>query len=193
MNGTVRTRLIQHLVALVENEMLQVSEAKMPVAHKRVDTTWRADNDVRVGVLVAEQLDVLLHWSSAVEDTDLDIGQELGEAVVLVPNLVRQFTGMAHDQDSGDARLWLVVHLLERSKNENSRLAETGLGLAKHIVSKNSLGDGNLLDCSAQCMSEKGLVNGRSKASKAKRPSILRDRDRRSIICASEVKPEPPS
>lgn len=180
MDGIVHTRLIQHLVTLVENKVLQVGETEVPVTHERVDTTGCADDDVRVGVLVAKKLDVLLDWSSSVKDTNLNIRQELGEAVVLVPDLVGQLTGVAHDQDSGNARLWLVVHLLQRSENEDGCLSETGLGLAKDIVSKNCLGNGNLLDCSAQCMSEKGLVNGRSKASKAKRPSILRSRFRRS-------------
>lgn len=77
--------------------MLQVRKTKMPVTDERVDTTGCTDDDVRMGVLVAEDLDVLLHGCATVEDADLDIGQELGEAVVLVTDLVRQLASMAHN------------------------------------------------------------------------------------------------
>jgi hypothetical protein len=142
----VLTRLVEHLVTLIEDKVLEVGEAQVLVADEGVDTTGRADDDVRMGVLVAEHLDILLHRSSSVE--------ELGEAVVLVPNLVGQLTGVAHDEDGRDTGLGLLVHLLESRKNEDGSLSETGLGLAEDIVSENGLGDGDLLDCGAQIMSE---------------------------------------
>ena len=89
--------LVQHLVALIEDEVLQAGETKVPVTDEGVDTSRGADDDVRVGILVTEELDVLRNWGSAVEDADLDIGQELGKSVVLVPDLVSQLTGVAHD------------------------------------------------------------------------------------------------
>jgi hypothetical protein len=115
--------------------VLQVGKAKMPVAYEGVDTTGGTDNDVGVSVLVAQELDVLLDGSSTVEDTDLDVWQELGETVVLVADLVGQLASVAHDQDSGNARLRLLVHLLESCENEDGSLSETGLGLAEDIVS----------------------------------------------------------
>ena len=131
----ILTGLVQHLVALVEDKVLQVGKAKMPVAYEGVDTTGGTDNDVGVSVLVAQELDVLLDGSSTVEDTDLDVWQELGETVVLVADLVGQLTSVAHDQNSGNARLRLLVHLLESCENEDGSLSETGLGLAEDIVS----------------------------------------------------------
>jgi hypothetical protein len=152
---SVLTRLVKHLVTLVENEVLQVGQAEMPVADERVDTSGCTDNDVRVGVLVAEELDVLLNGCSTVEDTDLNIGQELGETVVLVPDLVGQLTSVAHDQYRSDTRLGLLIHLLKSSKDEDGCLSETRLGLAKNVVTENGLRNGNLLDCRARGMSER--------------------------------------
>ena len=100
-----------------------------------IETARRTDNDVGVRVLVAKELNVLLYGGSSVEDTDLDVWQELGETVVLVADLVGQLASVAHDQDSGNARLRLLVHLLESCENEDGSLSETGLGLAEDIVS----------------------------------------------------------
>jgi hypothetical protein len=147
---TVLTGLVQHLVTLVENKVLQVGEAEMPVADKRVDATGCSDNDVGVGVLVAEELNVLLDGCTAVEDADLYIRQELCETVVLVPDLVGQFAGVTHDENGCNARLGLLVHLLESGEDEDGRLSETGLGLAENVVAKDGLRNGNLLDCRAQ-------------------------------------------
>lgn len=115
--------------------MLQVGKAEMPIADEGVDTTGSTDDDVRVSVLVAKELDVLLNGSSSVEDTNLDVRQELGEAVVFVADLVGQLAGVAHDQDSGSTGFGLLVHLLEGCENEDGSLSETRLGLAEDIVS----------------------------------------------------------
>lgn len=146
----VHTRLVQHLVTLVEDEVLEVGKTEMPVADKSINTTGCADDDVGVGVLVAKELDVLLDRCASVEDADLDVGQEFGKAVVLVPDLVGQLTSVAHDQNRGDTRLGLLVHLLQRSEDEDGCLSETGLGLAEDVVTKNGLRNGNLLDCRAR-------------------------------------------
>lgn len=149
---TVLTGLVQHLVTLVENEVLQVGEAEMPVTDERIDTSGCADDDVRVSILVAEKLNVFLDGCSTVKDTDLDVGQEFGETIILVPDLVSQLTSVAHDQNRSDTRLGLLIHLLKSSKDEDGCLSETRLGLAENIVAENGLRDGNLLDCRArQC------------------------------------------
>jgi hypothetical protein len=131
----ILTRLVQHLVALIEDEVLQVGKAKMSITNEGVDTTGSTDNDVGVGLLVAKKLDVLLNGSSSVKDTNLDVRQELSKAVVLVADLVGQLASVAHYQDSGGTGFGLLVHLLEGCENEDRGLSETGLGLAKDIVS----------------------------------------------------------
>lgn len=113
--GRVLTGLIQHLVTFVENEMFQIGETELLITHKSVDTTRSANYDVRVGILVSEELNILLDRGSTVEDTNFDIGEELGEPIVLVLDLESQFTSVAHDENSGNARFGLLVHLLEGS------------------------------------------------------------------------------
>ena len=179
---TVLTRLVQHLVALVKDEVLKVGQAEMPVTDKSVDTTGGTNNDVRVSLLVAEQLNVLLDGCSTVEDTDLDVGQELGETVVLVPDLVGQLTSVAHDQDRSDTRLRLLVHLLQGSKDEDGCLSETGLGLAENVVTKNGLRNGNLLDCRARGHVRTDLKAVATKY-KGKRPSIMRGQVLHTRMC----------
>jgi hypothetical protein len=114
--------------------VLQVCETEMPVTHERVDTTGSSDDDMWVSVLVAEQLDVLLNRGTSVENTNPDIGKELGETVVFVSNLVRQLTCVAHDEDGRDTWLGLLIHLLERSKDKDCGLSETRLGLAEDVI-----------------------------------------------------------
>lgn len=103
--------------------MLQVGKTKVLVTDKSVNSTWRSDDDVRMSLLVTEELNVLLHRSSSVEDADLNVGQELSKTVVLVANLVGQFTSVAHDQDRGNTGLGLLVHLLKSGKDENGSLS----------------------------------------------------------------------
>lgn len=91
--------MVEHLVALVENELADVSKLEMLVAHKRIETAWRRNNDVWVSLLVSQNFDILIDLSSAIEDTGLDIGQILAKSLVLSTNLIGQFAGVAHDQD----------------------------------------------------------------------------------------------
>ena len=149
------TRLVQHLVALVKNEVLQVGKTKVLVTHESIDTTRSANDDVGVRLLVAEKLDIFGDGCTSIEDTDLDIWKELGEAVVFVPDLICQLASVAHYQDGSDTGLGLLFHLLQGCEDEDGGLSETGLGLAEDIVSEDGLGDGNLLNCGARCMSER--------------------------------------
>ena len=130
--------------------MLEVGETQMPITDKSIDATRCTDDDMGVGLLVAEELDILLYGCSTVEDTNLDVGQEFGETVVFVPDLVGQLTSVAHYQNRGDAGFGLFIHLLQCSEDKDSRLSETGLGLAENVVTKNGLRNGNLLDCRAR-------------------------------------------
>ena len=146
----LRTGLVKHLIALIKDEVLQIGKAEVPVADESVDTAGGTNNNVGVSVLVGKKLDVRLDGCSAVEDTDPDIGQELGETVVLVPDLVGQLTSVAHDQNRGDTRLGLLVHLLQGGEDEDGCLSETGLGLAENVVTEDGLRNGDLLDCRAR-------------------------------------------
>ena len=80
-----------------------------------------------MGVLVREKLDVFLHWCSAVKDRRFHFGQILAESRVLILDLIRKFTGMAHNENcsfSGDR-----LDLLQGCKDEDSCFSEARLGL----------------------------------------------------------------
>ncbi len=96
-------------------------------------------------LLVLQGLNVVLDGSTAVEDTSLDVGHVLAEAVVLVANLVGQLASVAHDHNRDLAIDGL--NLLEGGEDEDCSLTETGLGLADDITTEESLGDTSLLDC----------------------------------------------
>jgi hypothetical protein len=93
------TNLVQHLVTLVEHETLDVAEALVLVANQSVQATRGGDDDVRVGLLVRKDVDVVLDGSTAVENGSPDIRQILAETCVLVLDLEGQLAGVAHDQN----------------------------------------------------------------------------------------------
>lgn len=48
------TDLIQHLVALIENEVLDVSQRQSFVSDKSIETTWSSNNDIGVLLFVLQ-------------------------------------------------------------------------------------------------------------------------------------------
>jgi hypothetical protein len=156
--GEQPTNLIEHLVALVQNEVVNVGEPKLLVADQGVQTARSPDNDVRVGVLVGEDFVVLLDRGAAVEHRRLDGGHVLCESGVLVADLVRQLAGVAHDQNrrlAGDR-----LYLLQTGEHKDGRLSETALGLAHHIGSENGLRNDFLLNCTRSGMLDSGSMVG---------------------------------
>lgn len=93
------TDLVEHLVALVKDELLDVAKAQLLVANERVQSARCTDDNVWVRVLVGQELDVLLHRGTAVEHRGLDLRHVLAETRILVLDLVSQFAGVAHDKD----------------------------------------------------------------------------------------------
>ena len=93
------TDLIEHLVALIEDEALDVAKTELLVADQGVQTTGSSNNDVRVGLLAGEELDILLHRSTTVENSSLHIGHVLAEPGVFVLNLIGELTSVAHDEN----------------------------------------------------------------------------------------------
>jgi hypothetical protein len=140
-----RTNLVEHLVTLIEHKALDVAQAEVLVAHKGVQTTGSGDNDVRVGLLVLENVDVVLNGSATVEDRGLDVGQVLAETGVLILDLESQLAGVAHDQHRALAVDRL--DLLKSGQDENGSFTKTRLGLTKDVGSENCLRNAVLLDC----------------------------------------------
>ena len=100
---------------------------------------------MRVSLLVLQGLDILLHGCATVEDGGLDFWKVLAEPGIFVLDLVREFAGVAHDQDrafAGDR-----LDLLQCGEHEDCGFTETGFGLTEHVGSKDGLRDAHLLDC----------------------------------------------
>lgn len=144
-HGQELTDLVKHLVALVENERLDVAKGKLLVSNESIQTTRCGDDDVGISLLVGQDFDVLRHGSTTVEDGGLDVGQVLAETRVFVLDLVRQLTSVAHDEDRALASNRL--QLMKSGEDEDSSLTETGLGLAKHVDVEHGGWDTDLLDC----------------------------------------------
>lgn len=186
------TNLIKHLVALIEHESRDASEAKLLFTHKSVQTTWSRDDDVGVCRLVAEELLVLLDISATVEDLSLDFWHVLAETLILVLDLECKLTCVAHDQDADFAVDWL--DLLQSGQHKDGCLSETGLGLAEDIGSEDCLRNAHLLDCRVMlegfvqsCVRAKALV------SRAERPSIVTvNRNNMPARTPPVVKPQKP-
>ena len=141
----ILTNLIKHLVALIENESLDVAQRQLLIADQSVQTTGSGNHNVGVALLVRQNLDVLLDGSATVEDGSLDVGQVFGESGVLVLDLVGQLTSVAHHKDGALSRNGL--QLVESGQDEDRSLTETGLGLAKNIDVEDSSRNADLLDC----------------------------------------------
>ena len=140
----MRTCGVKHLVTLIQHENPDAVETQIFVANQSVKTAGSADNDVRMGILVLQDLGILLDGSATVEYTSLDVGHVLAEAIILVANLESKFTCMAHNQNRALAGNGL--DLLERSQDEDSSLSKTRLGLADNITTQKSLRNAVLLD-----------------------------------------------
>lgn len=143
--GEKCTDLIKHLVALIEYESLNVPQSQLLVTHEGVQSAGRSDDDVRVRILVGEDLEILGHRGPAVEDSGLGLGHVLAEPGVLVLDLVCQFTGMAHHQHRRLPSNGL--DLLQSRQDKDSRLSETRFGLTQDICSQDCLWNAHLLYC----------------------------------------------
>lgn len=117
----------------------------MLVSDKGLQTTRGTDNDVRVSILVLQDLGILDDGGTTVKDTGLDVGHILAEAVVLVADLESQLSSVAHDQNGALASNRL--DLLQGGQDEDGRLTKTRLGLTDDVTTKKSLGNTGLLNC----------------------------------------------
>lgn len=141
----VRTNLVKHLVTLIEHEGLDMAQRQLLVTNKSIQATGGADNDVRVGLSARQLLNVLLDGGTTVEHGGLDIREILGEASILVLDLVSQLTSVAHDENRGLSSDGL--QLVEGGQDKDGGLTQTGLGLAKNIDIQDGSRDADLLDC----------------------------------------------
>lgn len=144
--GELLTKLLEHFVTLIENEVLDVLSIQHLVPRESVETSRCGDNDVRALRLVTKKLRVLGDWGSSVEGADPDIRHVLGETRVLVLDLERELPSVAEHQNGHLAVDRL--ELLKSREDENGGFTVTGLCLAKNIHAENRLRNALLLDWS---------------------------------------------
>lgn len=144
MGGRRLTELLEHLVALIKDEMFDVLRIENLVASEGVEATWSCDDNVRALGLVPQGLGIFGDGHASVECRDADIGHVLGEATVLVFDLEGKFARVTENDDGH-----FPIHgleLLQRRKHENSRLSVTRLCLAQDIHSQDCLRNTLLLN-----------------------------------------------
>lgn len=136
--------MVEHLVALVEDEARDAAETQLLVSYESVETSRSRNDDVGVSLLVLEECFILLDVDSTVEDGSLHLWHVLAEPSILVLDLEGQLTCMTHDDDTDFAVDGL--DLLQSGQDEDGCLSETGFSLAENIGSENGLWNADLLD-----------------------------------------------
>ena len=122
----------------------------MLVTNQGVKPSGGADNDMGVGILVLQSLDILLHRGTAIENSRLDFREILAEAGIFVLDLVRQLSGVAHDQHR--RLVDRSIDLLKSGEHEHSSFSETRFGLAENIGAQDGLRNAHLLNCRRKSM-----------------------------------------
>lgn len=96
VNKVHLTFLVQHLVTLVQDEVLQLVHLQVSLADQLHHAPGAPHDDVRGVVL--QHLALLLDGEASVDDRYLHLGEVLAEALVLAGDLPRQLAGVAQHQ-----------------------------------------------------------------------------------------------
>ena len=113
---------IKHLVALIQDEHLEVVESHHLAVDQVADSAWSTNNDVRRRKRLQQFL-MSVDWHTTVEGFCPYVLEVLGESGNLVSDLDCKLSGVAKD-DCGD-RLWLIVEVVQNGKDEDCSLAHT--------------------------------------------------------------------
>jgi len=84
----------QHLVTLIQNEILDAVDPKILISNESIKSSRSRHNNMRTSLLILDQLDIFLDWSSAVKHRRSNFRHVLTEPGILVANLECQFSGM---------------------------------------------------------------------------------------------------
>lgn len=142
LHVAAHVQLFQHLVALVEDEVLEVFQLKLLVSNQRHYSARSSHHNVRIDGL--ESFLVLLDGQSAEKDGHLHLGHVLAKALVLFADLEGQLPSVAHDQN-----VYVVLgglELLQSGQDKDGRLAHTRLGLTQYIHAEHGLGNAFVLN-----------------------------------------------
>ena len=118
----MHTCFLKHLIALVKNQNLEVSEIKFLLFDQSKDSTWSSYNNVR-GLNSFKNLDVITNGLSTVHDLSSELRQVFGKSSKFVLDLIGKLTNMA--ENKGRARFGLFRQLMENSENKHCRLTHS--------------------------------------------------------------------
>ena len=137
------TELLEHLVALVQDEELHLIQLQRSFPYQRQQSPWSADEDVGRGGF--EELLMGEDGFAAVDNLGLDVRHVFGEADELLLDLVGQLMSVADHQCSDRVRFGLQA--IEDSQDEDSGLSHARFSLGQDVRPHQSLGETLLLNC----------------------------------------------
>lgn len=89
--------MLQHLIALIKNEVFDVLQAEGLLEDECADTPGSSNNNMRA--VLFQDLLILLDGHATKEHRHLDSGHVLGETLILFANLEGQLSSVAHNKD----------------------------------------------------------------------------------------------
>ena len=139
----ILTNILEYLIALIEDEDLEVLQVEGLVLSKMENTAWGADNDVgSVGSL--EHLLLLIERLSTKDALGSNSWDELRKTSEFTLDLVGELTGVSkHDDRAG---LGVLTEAVKGGEDEDGSLSHTRDSLAEDINTHDCLGDTLLLD-----------------------------------------------
>ncbi len=139
----ILTDFIQHFVAFVENEDLQVWQVEVTLLDKLEDSSWCTDNDVRL-LETLEESDVITDGDTSIDNLSSDVWHLRLQSHKLLFDLICQLSVMAEHKCG--AGLGILGQLMQNSQNEDCCLAHTWFCLAQNVNTNHSLWNALLLD-----------------------------------------------
>lgn len=111
----VLTYFFEHLVALIEDEDLEIAEIEVTLLDESEDTPWGANNDMRL-LNSLEESDVLANGDTAIYYLGAQLGKLLLESVELLLNLISKLSIVAENESR--ARLRVLRELMKDGEHE---------------------------------------------------------------------------
>jgi len=101
------------------------------VPNQTVQPPGRSNYDMRTGIRILDQVNILLNRRAAVKNSRPNFRHILAESRVFIPDLKGEFTGVTKNENRD-----FSVHgldLLEGRKDKDGRFTETRFGLTEDI------------------------------------------------------------
>lgn len=114
------TSLFEHLVALIENEDLEVGEVEVTLLNESEDSARGADNDVG-SLETLEHLDVVNNGDTAINNFGSHVLELSLESVELFVDLVGELSVVA--ENDGRHRLGVFRELMKDGEHEDRSLS----------------------------------------------------------------------